>query len=748
MKSGTNRGRTFYRILASLLSCVLAMAVMASALIAYQNRRNVETHTETLANAMLNGASQIDAFWSNSVSYISTLGSSNFLLRLSAPLRASLQSVSEAQSAMTKSLSSFRSNTDCAQEVFIYLYGNDSLITPLGMTQLNTFFANRYVGDIEVFQSILMQTHTFELSVLPFESLVDTGTTYGNSNLVLLQSIYGNNRAIGTLMVLLDPDALEETISRCLTLPNSAAYLLLDGVPLGGAEKLPLESIPEGEYAHYVKDLGVVVRLPSHVVSGLEYLAIDAESNVMSENGLIVQTLVVMLSLATLVVGGTAFWAARRLYTPLRTLLNELDDPVDAHTDEYNLLLKSLQTVNSDYADTLHALDSSSPLVRDALLYRMLRDAACEDEMLLERYLPAPFQQEHFYVFVAAISFAGENLAREGVPAAKWALARLEQALGMRLLSMLRTGDEELALITYPLSPQEHERLCGELAAQCAALAEEIPGGIVLCASGAGVAHIHSISASFREAREVIRLRPITCEYAFLKASGAENSEQTLQKRLPADYMHTLSALLRGGDCQKVWDYVQDLLERCRQPDVTAAQYVKVVITINQQLFWEAESRADSLARKMIELRASHALIPAEQIAGILYDNLRILFSEEAPRSDTNDGDSITRYISENIAAGVTLSGVAKQFGYNANYFSRYFKQLTGMTFTSYLNRTRIDRACKLLNAQERLSINEVAGLCGFNSAGQFISTFEKLMGITPGAYRKLPVMERRGAEE
>lgn len=746
MKSGNNRGRTFYRILAALLSCVLAMAAMASALIAYQNRRNVKTHTETLANAMLNGASQIDAFWFNSVSYIGTLGSNDGLARLSAPLRSSLRSISEAQSAVTKSLSSFLANMDCAQEVLIYLYGNDSLLTPSGVTQLGTFFANRYAGDADAFTDILRGMHTFELSLLPFERLENVN--YSNSNLVLQQSLYGDNGAIGTLMVLLDPEVLEETISRCLTLPNSAAYLTLNGVAIGGAENLPFESIPEGEYAQYLKDVGVVVRLASNVVSGLEYLAIDAESNVMSENGRIVQTLLLMLSLATLIAGGTAFWAARKLYTPLRTLLKELDDPVDAHTDEYNLLLKSIQTVNSDYANTLHALDSSSPLVRDALLYRMLRDTVCEDETLVERYLPAPFQQEHFYVFVAAVSFAGENMARDGIPAAKWAVARLEQAIGLRLLSMLRTGDEELALITYPLAPQDHERLCAELSAQCAAMEAEVPGGIVLCASGAGVAHIHSISAAFREAREVIRLRPITCEYAFLNASETENLEQSVQKRLPADYAHTLSALLRGGDFQKVWDYVQDLLDRCRQPDVTAAQYVKVAITINQQLLWTAESRAEQLEKKMIELRASHALIPSEQIKGILYDNLRILFSEEAPRSDTNDSDSITRYISENIASGVTLSSVAKQFGYNANYFSRYFKQLTGMTFTSYLNRTRIDRACKLLNSQERLSINEVAGLCGFNSSGQFISTFEKLMGITPGAYRKLPAVDRRGAGE
>ena len=145
----------------------------------------------------------------------------------------------------------------------------------------------------------------------------------------------------------------------------------------------------------------------------------------------------------------------------------------------------------------------------------------------------------------------------------------------------------------------------------------------------------------------------------------------------------------------------------------------------------------------MIELEASNALMPADQIVGILRDNLRILLSAEAPRPQGGDRENLTRYICDNIASGINLSAVADHFGYNANYFSRYFKQLTGVTFTAYLNRVRIERACELLRSESRLSINEVAARCGYNSASQFISTFEKLMGLTPGAYRKLPNVER-----
>ena len=300
-------------------------------------------------------------------------------------------------------------------------------------------------------------------------------------------------------------------------------------------------------------------------------------------------------------------------------------------------------------------------------------------------------------------------------------------------------------MITYPLAPQEHAQICADLAGICAQLETELPGGIVVCAHGAGVAHIDCIDACFREAREIIRSRPITSEYAFLGGPEAQTGKQTCGAYLPADYATTLAALLRGNDLRKAWDYAGDLLARNKRPDVSAAQYTKVAVTLNQQLFWAASNRVPSLAGQMIEIRPSHTLIPADQLAGILRDNLSILFACEAQHPAGSDRDQITRYVRENIASGVNLSSAAEHFGYNANYFSRYFKQLTGVTFTSYLNRARIERACVLLSAEGGLSINEIAARCGYNSAGQFIATFEKLMGITPGAYRKLPAIEKGG---
>ncbi len=79
---------------------------------------------------------------------------------------------------------------------------------------------------------------------------------------------------------------------------------------------------------------------------------------------------------------------------------------------------------------------------------------------------------------------------------------------------------------------------------------------------------------------------------------------------------------------------------------------------------------------------------------------------------------------------------MADDFGYNANYLSRLFKQINGSSFTDYLGRKRIEYAKRLLTDRKK-TIKEIAEESGYSSSGMFIKAFEKVEGYTPGEYRK-----------
>jgi AraC-like DNA-binding protein/ligand-binding sensor protein len=96
-------------------------------------------------------------------------------------------------------------------------------------------------------------------------------------------------------------------------------------------------------------------------------------------------------------------------------------------------------------------------------------------------------------------------------------------------------------------------------------------------------------------------------------------------------------------------------------------------------------------------------------------------------------------YITEHQDEGVSLRQVAAAVNTSAFYFCKVFKQATGLTFTDYLARLRIEKVKNLLlNPHKRIS--EAAYETGFQSLSQFNRVFRRVAGQSPTGWRaKLP---------
>jgi AraC-like DNA-binding protein len=93
-------------------------------------------------------------------------------------------------------------------------------------------------------------------------------------------------------------------------------------------------------------------------------------------------------------------------------------------------------------------------------------------------------------------------------------------------------------------------------------------------------------------------------------------------------------------------------------------------------------------------------------------------------------------YIAEHQDDDLTLAQVAQSANTSAFYFCKMFKRSTGMTFTDYLARVRVEKVKNLLlNPHKRVS--EAAFEAGFQSLSQFNRVFRKLEGCSPSAYRE-----------
>jgi AraC-like DNA-binding protein len=93
------------------------------------------------------------------------------------------------------------------------------------------------------------------------------------------------------------------------------------------------------------------------------------------------------------------------------------------------------------------------------------------------------------------------------------------------------------------------------------------------------------------------------------------------------------------------------------------------------------------------------------------------------------------RYIEENFAEAITQSAVAGDIAMSPAHFSRVFHRVTGMTFSTYLNTTRVRVAMRLLR-DHSLSITSLCYEVGFHDPSHFCRTFRRMVGVSPSAYR------------
>lgn len=93
-------------------------------------------------------------------------------------------------------------------------------------------------------------------------------------------------------------------------------------------------------------------------------------------------------------------------------------------------------------------------------------------------------------------------------------------------------------------------------------------------------------------------------------------------------------------------------------------------------------------------------------------------------------------YILANQADPIDLAKVSQAVHVSPFYFCKRFKQSTGLTFTEYLGRVRVERAKNLL-LNPHLRVSEIAYDVGFQSLTHFNRTFQKVVGQSPSAYRE-----------
>jgi len=120
-------------------------------------------------------------------------------------------------------------------------------------------------------------------------------------------------------------------------------------------------------------------------------------------------------------------------------------------------------------------------------------------------------------------------------------------------------------------------------------------------------------------------------------------------------------------------------------------------------------------------------------------ENLQPLTTGHSPLSMTDPEGmriaNVYNLIMHNYSSPLTLENAAMQAHLTPTAFCRYFKKHTRHTFVHFVNKVRVNEACKLLVNGSGNSIATVAYSCGFNSITNFNYVFKGITGMSPRDY-------------
>ena len=115
---------------------------------------------------------------------------------------------------------------------------------------------------------------------------------------------------------------------------------------------------------------------------------------------------------------------------------------------------------------------------------------------------------------------------------------------------------------------------------------------------------------------------------------------------------------------------------------------------------------------------------------------LAVRASESAERARVRHRATaaVVEYLQQNYAQPLSLDTISSRFGYTPQYLSSLFHKDTGTTIQDFLQRLRVEEACKRMDS--KLSLTELAQAVGYNDTKHFSKIFRKHKGVSPREYR------------
>lgn len=453
------------------------------------------------------------------------------------------------------------------------------------------------------------------------------------------------------------------------------------------------------------------------------------------------QTAPILLTMLLLVIAGLGFslymalrLSRRELYR-LKQLLVAIPEtplPVKDKEDEYDALSRVIQKVYTDldvYHDQLEIFSLQNRTIRmENLIVHGINTP--EDQLYLEQNFPGSL--DAFCVAIMRIQTEDEQVHSIATLLAKEYLQELyPEAFLVVPLSMedevflFRVKGEESITQLKTLFADLTNTLTLDLHVVC---------NVALSAMGSDIFNIHT---HYAQARQVMLVYGRQAEnvVALYHVTPLLTSESILS----LDFLtHLYNMLLSASHSAVRKHFAQLQANYQNMPLRYESEKLQVFFSIRHVIYNAILQSAPNDWEHFFHLPNYHNCSFEELLQRLQNVSLQVCDHVEASKKSHNTQlkERILAFIHTHYTnSELTPAMVCKNVGVTDKYLFQFMKEQTGETFTSYLEKLRIDKAKEYLT-QTNYSNEQIASLTGFTTTTTFYRAFQRRNKVSPGVYR------------
>jgi two-component system response regulator YesN len=247
---------------------------------------------------------------------------------------------------------------------------------------------------------------------------------------------------------------------------------------------------------------------------------------------------------------------------------------------------------------------------------------------------------------------------------------------------------------------------------------------------------------AYKEAMDALKYRLLFGQQTILHIDDVQPA-QNITMEYPKELERQIFDAVKMADREKIESLLDPFFEEIsgqyhnyNDYQISVTRFFVNLIRLQQE---SGESHLELLRGDPPLMEQLHALASVEDARNWfkvqIIDPMVTIFESQRRTKYQTISQEVVQMIHDRYDTDISMETCSNMLNYHPSYISKVLRQELGISFSDYLMQYRLNKAKEMLEDTE-MKISEIAEKLRYNNSQNFIRSFRKMVGMTPGTYR------------